>query len=120
MKGFPKDILKDLRAHLVTERGHVASRVLELNAQDPFSNPDRLVDNAASDTEANEESSHDRFAALVTEMKDKLIEIDAAISRIDDGTYGFCTSCGNLIDTDRLSILPTADLCFSCEKLKDT
>jgi RNA polymerase-binding transcription factor DksA len=116
MKGFPKDVLKDLRLHLDTEQGHVATRIGELTAQDPFSNPDRLTDNAASDTEANEESSHDRFAAMVDEFKEKLADIAAAIERIDNGTYGFCISCGNLIDTDRLSILPTARLCLSCEK----
>jgi len=116
MQGFPKEILDELRGHLDEERGHVAARISELTAQDPFSNPERLTDNAASDTEANEESSHDRFAALVTEFREKLVDIEMAITRIDNGTYGFCSSCGNLIDTDRLSILPTAKLCLSCEK----
>ena len=116
MQGFPKEILDELRRHLDEERGHVAARISELTAQDPFSNPERLTDNAASDTEANEESSHDRFAALVTEFREKLVDIEMAITRIDNGTYGFCSSCGNLIDTDRLGILPTAKLCLSCEK----
>jgi len=116
MKGFPNDILHNVRNQLERERKLVVARIGELNAQDPFSNPERLIDNAASDTEANEESSHDRFSAMVDEMKTKLSDISAAVERIDNGTYGFCISCGNLIDTDRLNILPTARLCLSCEK----
>ena len=118
MQSFPNDVLVSLRQHLEEEKARVASRIAELHAQDPFSDPDRTNDNAASDTEANEESSHDRFAALVDQLTDQASQIDAAIARINAGTYGFCTSCGEMIDTDRLAILPTATLCLNCEKKK--
>jgi DnaK suppressor protein len=55
---------------------------------------------------------------MVEELTKKRSEIDAALVRIADGTYGFCTSCKDLIDTDRLAILPTAILCLSCEQKK--
>ncbi len=118
MQSFPNDVLVSLRQRLKEEKARVASRIAELHAQDPFSDPDRTNDNAASDTEANEESSHDRFAALVAQLSDQVSLIDAAIVRIEAGTYGFCTSCGEMIDTDRLAILPTATLCLNCEKKK--
>jgi RNA polymerase-binding transcription factor DksA len=34
------------------------------------------------------------------------------------GTYGFCVECKQMIDTDRLAILPTATLCLMCEQKK--
>lgn len=118
MNGYPKDILSRIRRHLEEEKTRVSARINELYLQDPFSDPERTNDNAASDREATEESSHDRFAALVEELKSNIGDIDSALMRIAQGTYGFCTSCGDMIDTDRLGILPTATLCLRCETLK--
>lgn len=39
-------------------------------------------------------------------------EIDAALGRIDDGTYGRCTACGRQIDEERLEAVPYAILCI--------
>lgn len=118
MQSFPSDVLSTIKKHLEEEKNRVAGRINELRAQDPFSDPDRANDNAASDAEANEESSHDRFAALVLQLTGQVVQIDDALSRIAAGTYGFCTNCTDMIDTDRLSILPTATLCLACEQKK--
>lgn len=118
MQSFPNDILSDIRGHLEEEKKRVVARMGELSKQDPFTNPDRTNDNAASDSEANEESSHDRFSALVEELKVQRDAIDAALMRISRGSYGFCSVCESMIDTDRLAILPTATLCLQHEKEK--
>ena len=118
MQSFPNDVLVSLRQHLEEEKARVASRIAELHAQDPFSDPDRLTDNAASDRDADEESAHDRFTAIIEELRMKRKKIDDALLRVSTGDYGFCTKCGNMIDTDRLSILPTATLCKTCEEKK--
>lgn len=118
MQNFPSDVLTELQKHLEEEKKRVLARITELTAQDPFSDPERLNDNAASDAEANEESSHDRFSAMIDELKAELIDIEHALGRITDGTYGFCVECKQMIDTDRLAILPTATLCLACEAKK--
>jgi len=118
MQSFPNDVLNELRKHLEEEKKHTDDRIDQLSAQDPFTDPDRANDNAASDSEASEESSHDRFSAMVDELKVRRTEIDQALARIADGTYGYCVNCKQMIDTDRLAILPTATLCLSCEKEK--
>ena len=43
-----------------------------------------------------------------------LREIDAALSRIEDGSYGVCQACGKPIGTARLDALPEARLCVAC------
>jgi len=43
--------------------------------------------------------------------------LDDALQRIENGTYGFCTDCGQLIDKERLEAVPHAQLCINC-KLK--
>jgi len=42
-------------------------------------------------------------------------EIDAALAKLDLGTYGFCESCGGEIPAARLEALPHARLCVSCK-----
>jgi len=118
MQNFPNELLNDIRVHLEEEKKALEARIDELMKQDPFSDPDRLSDNAASDRDAEEESSHDRFSAMIEELKAKRVQIDDALLRISQGTYGFCTECRAMIDTDRLNILPTATLCKACEEKK--
>ena len=58
------------------------------------------------------------LADLVDRMSERdlheLARIDSALSRIGDGTYGRCTSCGEAITIDRLLALPEADECTEC------
>ncbi|HZC29947.1 MAG TPA: TraR/DksA C4-type zinc finger protein [Gaiellaceae bacterium] len=45
-----------------------------------------------------------------------LTQIDAALKRIDDGTYGICTNCGREIPRERLEAYPWASLCIDCQR----
>ncbi len=118
MNQFPAETLVNIKAHLEEEQSRLLSRITELSGQDPFSDPNRTNDNAASDTEASEESDHDRVSALVTELKHQAEDVQTALAKIVDGTYGFCIECGSMIDTDRLAIHPTATMCLRCESTK--
>jgi RNA polymerase-binding transcription factor DksA len=46
--------------------------------------------------------------------KTELLQINAALQRIDKGVYGVCTRCGENIDPERLKALPYADNCTGC------
>jgi RNA polymerase-binding protein DksA len=43
-------------------------------------------------------------------------EIDAALQRIENGTYGTCVNCGEPIAQERLEALPWATLCIDCKR----
>jgi DnaK suppressor protein len=45
-----------------------------------------------------------------------LAQIDAALKRVSDGTYGKCTSCGSEIAAARLEAYPWAALCIDCKR----
>ena len=45
-----------------------------------------------------------------------LIEINEAIQRVEDGSYGMCESCGKEIDHRRLDVVPNARLCLKCQE----
>jgi len=45
-----------------------------------------------------------------------LAGIDAALERIDDGTFGKCVTCGREIAEDRLAAIPWATQCIDCKR----
>ena len=104
----------EIKQKLLLDEKRIRARLLELKSQDPFNDPSRTVDNAASDTEASEESDHDRVAAMTEELDKELKSVQSALSRITDGTYGKCMKCGKQIDSARLSVMPTATHCVDC------
>ena len=48
-----------------------------------------------------------------------LAAIDAALARIDAGTYGMCERCGEPIEHERLEALPYATKCIECKRLEE-
>ncbi|MBI2616801.1 TraR/DksA C4-type zinc finger protein [Candidatus Gottesmanbacteria bacterium] len=117
---FPLNVLKRIHENLSREKHKINTTLSSLKAQDPFSDPDRLNDNAASDTDAIEEISHERMEALEKELKRRMVDIEEALERIKKGTYGRCHSCKKMIEDERLAINPTALYCVSCERKRES
>ncbi|HEU4948307.1 MAG TPA: TraR/DksA C4-type zinc finger protein [Kribbella sp.] len=61
----------------------------------------------------------DHEMSLANNARDMLDQIERALSRIDDGTYGVCESCGNAIGKGRLQAFPRATLCVSCKEREE-
>jgi RNA polymerase-binding transcription factor len=53
--------------------------------------------------------------AILDNEKALLAEVQQALARIDNGTYGICTNCGQPISEKRLEAIPWATLCVTCE-----
>lgn len=116
---FPANILKPIARFLHLEEKKLENRKKVLEKEDPFSNAERLNDNAAVDSDASEQFAHARMEAMKKDIDRKLINIKKALAQIKIGGYGVCESCGKMIDTDRLMIKPEATLCITCEKEKE-
>lgn len=76
-------------------------------------------------TSANADDEHDpegatiafereHVAALASQARQYLSQVDAALRRLDDGSYGQCERCGQPIPPGRLAARPTATACVSC------
>ena len=85
-----------LRASLIAVRDDETVRLLEL----------------ASDEPATANDQHSEISAVLSSTT--LVDIERALSRLDDGTYGSCESCGGAIALERLEAIPFATTCFSC------
>jgi len=56
---------------------------------------------------------------LVSSEREMLFELDDALKKIEDGTFGLCESCKNLITKTRLRAIPSARLCVKCQAKKE-
>jgi DnaK suppressor protein len=64
---------------------------------------------------ASETSNAERDRALIDKLEQMRKQVEAAIKRMEQGTYGDCASCGKPIPRERLEALPFADQCVSCK-----
>jgi RNA polymerase-binding transcription factor DksA len=113
---FPRSVLAPVNSFLHDQLKKLERQKRNLKEEDPFSNDERTNDNAALDTEAEEQFGHARTSALRSELDKRIIQVRKASTRLKIGKYGICENCGKMIDTDRLMIYPEATLCISCEK----
>ncbi len=54
--------------------------------------------------------------ATVTRDVSELAEVDVALARIEEGSYGTCSDCGEPIGWPRLNAQPTAERCIACQQ----
>ena len=65
--------------------------------------------------EATEVFEFEKRIMLDANLKAALAEIDHAIARFQEGTYGRCEECGQTIEEERLEARPQATLCIRCK-----
>ncbi len=60
-------------------------------------------------------AAHDFHETLSGLQAAQLDQIERALARIDEGTYGTCESCGGSIPAARLEVMPSATTCVDCQ-----
>ncbi len=68
---------------------------------------------------ASQVFAQQRDLALHDRSQSQLELVDAALARLDDGTFGTCLRCERPIATERLEALPWAAHCIECQALVD-
>jgi RNA polymerase-binding protein DksA len=111
------------RSLLEEERGRVKAAIDNIHQEHPGSisdetGEDAVYDNHLADT-ATETYDRELDYTLEENSEHVLSEIDAALKRIEDGTYGQCSNCGKQIPEERLEALPYATLCIDCQRLRE-
>lgn len=64
--------------------------------------------------QATQSENDDVLAALDDEAQHMIMQVDAALSRIEQGTYGICKACSEQIANERLLAAPYVTLCIGC------
>jgi RNA polymerase-binding protein DksA len=67
-----------------------------------------------SEDQATEVENQEALEVIEKTETMEIRQLEAALKRISDGTYGTCVKCGEPIDPRRMKALPTAATCISC------
>ena len=109
------------RAALLDERKRVEHALATLRDEHRGSLDDEVAEVAATGDNHLAETATATLGreidyTLGENSEQVLGEIDAALKRIEDGTYGTCVNCGREIPVERLEAYPWASLCIDCRR----
>lgn len=111
--------LDHFRDALETERKRVSDALQYLHDEEPQADGDEAQESRMDNHMADGASiTYDREIdySLEENAEQLLEEIDAALQRIDEGTYGKCRRCGKEIAVERLEAIPYAQHCIDCAR----
>jgi DnaK suppressor protein len=104
---------------LTEERATYLHQAESLQAEADSLTEDREPGDVQFDEESGEGDTlaveRERDLALSAQARAAIEQIDRAIEKIHDGSYGKCDSCGTAIPKERLRALPYAALCVTCK-----
>jgi RNA polymerase-binding protein DksA len=100
--------LEEYQASIVNRRKRLAKHVHHREEPLPQDFAEQAVEMENSET----------MIALEDELSEQEREVEKALARLDQGTYGTCIECGEDIAPERLDALPAAALCFDCADAK--
>ena len=110
------------RRRLLEDRTRVKEALDYLHEENPGSMEDETQE-IPSDNHPGDVATitHDREIDYTLEENEErvLAAIDAALKRIDDGTFGICRSCGQPIAIERLEALPYTTQCIDCKRREE-
>ncbi|WP_018252821.1 TraR/DksA family transcriptional regulator [Salinispora mooreana] len=84
----------------------------------------RLVEvgDTAGDDQADsgtKTAERDTAQSLLRTILDRRAQFEHALTRLEEGTYGFCEGCGASIPVERLEIFPSATTCVTCKQTRE-
>jgi RNA polymerase-binding transcription factor DksA len=118
-----KKDLKELEKKLLEERAQIERELKELeedlhhHTQSEISGEDIYEDEYAESGSATFEREKDLSIEL--SLKDTMEQINRALERIKNDTYGICQRCQKPIEIERLRAIPYAELCIQCKKKEE-
>lgn len=109
--------LLDFQQQLQAEITNRTTGDAEVLPQDPLLDSSGLASDQADDADAM--MDYERTQAETRNSQTILAEVNAALERLDNGTYGICAVCGREIGARRLEALPYATLCIDDQNAAD-
>ncbi len=102
-----RQLLEKKLQHLTIEMGLYSS---------PSSNGDRALSPFNKKMEAASQIVElDQRLSKARQIQQQIAEVEHALEKVKDGTYGICDGCAKPIAPERLEIMPQANLCLECK-----
>jgi len=114
---------EQFRTRLLEAREQVVGAIENIHAENPGSLGDEIDEPTYQDNHLGDVATATFDREMASTLEDNsthvLNEIDAALARIDEGTFGTCSSCGQPIGNERLDALPWATLCIEDKRKQE-
>lgn len=104
-----QSLLSTVRSDLIRERDQLEAQIASLEPGHGASSPD-FDDNFADSGQVAAEQGENK--SLAGQLRNELGEVERALGKLDDGTYGKCETCGQAISPARLEAKPAARYCI--------
>ncbi|HJW85402.1 MAG TPA: TraR/DksA C4-type zinc finger protein [Candidatus Brocadiaceae bacterium] len=109
-----KKLLLTLRGRLVGKVDSMQGEALKMSRQDASGDLSNVPIHMADVGTDNYE--RDLMIELIENGEEGLRNIDTALEKMDDGSYGVCEICSKKINKERLKAVPYAKLCIDCQR----
>ena len=111
---------KQIRAHLEAEKKRITEELAISKGSQSIEDRRDGSPFGKREEEATESMELEKRLELENRLQLMLTEVDKALLKMDNGTYGLCDMCNLPIDPARMEALPQAILCMSCrQKMKN-
>jgi DnaK suppressor protein len=109
-----RDALDERLGELRGEYDQTVSEIAEMQR-------DRLTDSAGDDQADTGTKTFEREQeiSLANNILERITQVERAVERLEEGSYGWCERCGNAIPVERLAAFPSATLCVTCKQLEE-
>lgn len=104
-----QSLLSTVRGDLTGERDRLEAQIASLEPGHGAASPD-FDDNFADSGQVAAEQGENKV--LASQLRTELDEVERALAKLDDGTYGKCETCGQAIVAARLEAKPAARFCI--------
>ena len=105
-----------LRSSLETERARLMDELAQSEASaNPTDERREGSPFGKREEEATEALELEKRLALEKRIREQLADVEHALHKFEEGTYGLCDNCGQPIDPERLEALPQASWCMNCK-----
>ena len=105
-----------LRSHLESERKRLIEEFKQLEAGASTTDERREGSPFGKrEEEATEALELEKRLVLEKRIREQLADVEHALHKFEEETYGLCDNCGKSIDPARLEALPQASLCMNCK-----
>ena len=118
-----KEQIKQYRQLLITERVKLADEIKSI-AKDASTSPRDASGDLSAYTVHMADMAADTYERelsmnIASSEQQILYQIDEALKRLDDGSFGVCQQCNQPISVSRLKAVPYASLCIECQRAKE-
>ena len=115
MGAISEKLIKECKSKLLPTKGDILNRVKE--ARSHLDNEDRGGDEADQTVRVLAETE---FLSMHERLRHQLMEIESALGRIENGTFGYCEETEEIIESERLRAIPWTRLSIEGAEIRES